>query len=164
MKKLSAFILFSFLWVGFAHAQKLKIHIPLSPAGSFDAEGKIVNGYVKKKGSSYVASKMSVVAKELKTGIDLRDEHLHDRLKAKKFPKIEILKASGKGGKGKAEVKIRGVKKSVAFTYKVKGKTVEFKMPIVLKQFKFDHDKDSLSYMGVGVSDKVEVTGTLKVK
>ena len=116
-----------------AFASEVKVHIPLSPAGSFDAKAKIHNGVAMKKGKKFLAKNMFVVGKELKTGIDLRDEHLWERLHTKKFPKIKVLKAEGEKGRGIASVSIRGVKKKVPFTYKFKGKKADFTMENISK-------------------------------
>ncbi len=86
------------------------------------------------------------------------------QIKAKKYPKIKVLKTKGNKGRGITGILIRGVKKKFLFTYKFKEKKADFKMDIGLKKFKFDHDKDRLSYMGVGVSDKLKVLGELKSK
>ncbi len=163
MKKLNLLVV-GLCFTSSVFAGDVKVHIPLSPAGSFDAKAKIHNGVAMEKKGKFFAKDMYVVAKELKTGIDLRDEHLWDRLKTKKYPKIKVLKATGKGGRGIASVDIRGVKQKVPFTYKMKGKKADFKMKVDLNKFKFDNDKDRLSYMGIGVKNELEISGELDVK
>ncbi len=143
-------------------ASDLRVLVPLSPAGSFEAKGKIINGNVYSKGGKFFAKNMFVVSKNLKTGIGLRDDHLYKRLDVKKHPKIKVLKAIGKNGKGTALVEIRGVKKKVPFKFSKKGSSkVSFDMDIKLSEFKFDKKKDGLSYMGVGVKDKITISGIL---
>ncbi len=144
-----------------AMATDVKVHIGLSPAGSFEAKAKIHNGIVKTMGSKFFAKNMYVKAKELKTGIGLRDSHLYKRLNIKSHPKIVIHKAMGAKGKGVAIVEIRGVKKKIPFKFKKKGSKVSFDMDVVLKDFRFDKKKDGLSYMGVGVKDKITISGLL---
>ena len=157
-------LLISISAVNLAWSQKVTVEVPLKPAGSFEAKASIQNPYYKKSKGKLIASKVFVKVKDLKTGIELRDDHLYERLKSKKFPKIKLLKAVGKSGKGKASIEIRGVKRELPFTYSEKSKKVSFEFEIPLKKFKFDKSKDKLSYMGVGVGDVLKVSGSLKKK
>ena len=61
------------------------------------------------------------------------------------------MKAFGKGGKGSALVKIRGVSKKVPFTFKDKGN----KFDIALSDFKIDRKKEGFVSLGVGIKKKV---------
>ncbi len=161
MKKL--LVIMTFLVSSFSLAGDVRVLVGLSPAGSFEAQAKIHNGVVKTSKGKFFARNMYVYAKDLKTGIGLRDDHLYKRLDLKKHPKIKVLKAVGKSGKGVAIVEIRGVKKKVPFKFSKKsGGKVAFDMDIVLKDFKFDKKKDGLSYMGIGVKDKISISGMLK--
>jgi len=143
-------------------AQEVKLRFPLTLGGDFVGKAKIHNGKVAMKGGKYMAKNLVVKVKEISTGVGLRDDHVHKKLKGKKFPKIEIIKAFGKKGSGTALVKIRGVKKKVPFTFDDKGKKVEFKLDIKLSDFNIDRKKEGFVYLGVGIKEKVEVTGYLK--
>ena len=69
------------LSTSFAFAKgNVVVDIELSPAGSFQAKSKKVKGKVVKEGGKLVASKLKVSVKSLKTGIEMRDEHLKKRL------------------------------------------------------------------------------------
>ena len=136
------------------------VAVELSPAGSFEIKGK-VSGVVKKgKGGKLVAKKLSFKIAKLKTGLDLRDKHTKEKLSMKgKFPAV-IVTAIGKDGKGSGKIKVKGKTKKFKFTYKVEGKMVVAKFPLSLKTFGFT----GISYMGIGVQDKVEVTAVVPLR
>ena len=99
---------------------------------------------------------------QLKTGIELRDKHLKEKLESSKFPEITMVKAKGSGSKGKGTciLKIKGLEKKVPFTFKENKDKVTFEMEVSLKDFKFK----KISYLGVSVVDKVKITGDLPLK
>lgn len=139
----------------------VKVFVDLSPAGSFEAVASKIKGKAKVSGDTVVAENLSVSVKKLKTGLDLRDEHFWKKLKYKKFTKIKMIKAVGKGGKGSALFDIRGVKGKVPFTYKkVDSKYMKAVFKISLKAFKFE----GISYMGVGVKDTIKIEAYVKYK
>lgn len=145
----------------FAKNKGVTVYVDLSPAGSFEAHAKKIKGTAKVKGDSVIAENLTVRVKKLKTGLDLRDDHFHEKLKAKKFPKIKMVKAVGKGGKGTALFDIRGVKGKVPFTYKkVSAKYMKADFKINLKKFKFE----GIKYMGVGVKDTIRIEAYVKFK
>ncbi|MBK26410.1 MAG: hypothetical protein CME70_20590 [Halobacteriovorax sp.] len=142
-------------------AKGVTVFIDLSPAGSFEAKAKSVKGKAVVKGDSVVAENLTVSVKKLKTGLDLRDDHLKKKLNSKKYPKIKMVKAVGKGGKGTALFDIRGVKGKVPFTYKkVDSKYMKADFKINLKKFKFE----GIKYMGVGVKDNVRIEAFIRYK
>lgn len=147
------------LSTSFAFAKgNVVVDIELSPAGSFQAKSKKVKGKVVKEGGKLVASKLKVSVKSLKTGIEMRDEHLKKRLAKSKY--IEIVKAVGKNGKGKGIIKINNIEKPFKFNYSEKEKKVIAKFKLNLEDFKIE----DISYMSVGVEDEVEVTATVPLK
>ena len=161
MKLLSVILLSNFfVFSGIYAAEKgISIAVELSPAGSFEIKGK-VKGSVKKSGPGYLAKKLSFKVKRLKTGIDLRDKHTKEKLKYKKYSSIVVTDAKGSGGKGTGIINVRGKKQKFNFSYKEVGKYVQAKFNLSLKSFGFK----GISYMGVGVKDKVTVTATVPVK
>lgn len=160
MKKI-LMTLVSFLISFSLYAKGVTVYVGLSPAGSFEAKAKSVKGKAKIKGDKVIAENLTVSVKKLKTGLDLRDDHLHEKLQAKKFKKIKMVKAVGQGGKGTAIFDIRGVKGKVPFTYKkIDSKYMKATFNMSLKKFKFE----GISYMGVGVKDKIKIEAFVKYK
>jgi polyisoprenoid-binding protein YceI len=133
----------------------------LSPAGSFEATTSTVKGVVTKNGDEFTAAGVTVPLDTLKTKMKLRDEHMKDKyLETKKYPNAELIEAKGKGGKGTAKIKIRGVTKEVSGTYKVVGdKELVAQFPIKFSDFNIT----GIRYMGVGVKDDAQVTVTLPI-
>ncbi len=138
---------------------QVTVDVTLSPAGSFAAETASVTGSAYMKGDSVVAENVEVNATTLKTGISLRDDHLKKRLMTEKFPKIKLVKAVGKGGKGKGIIEIMGKKKNVAGTYEVEGNVLKAQFKMSLQELNI---KD-VRYMGVGVKDEVTVNVSLPI-
>jgi len=139
-------------------AKELLVMVNLSPAGSFEIKSKSIKGKVIRKGDTLMTTGISVKVKKLKTGLELRDDHLHKKLG--KGSKIEILSAKGKGGRGSAEIQIKGVKKSVPFKYADKGKEVDVMFSLNLPDFGIT----GINYAGVGVKNTVKVKASLPVK
>lgn len=145
----------------FAKSKKsVLVDVQLTPAGSFEIKSSKVKGKVTKEGGKLIAKKLRISVKSLKTGISLRDKHLHKRLDYKKHPKIEIVEAVGSGGKGKGIIEVRGIKKPFSFTYKENGKSITAKFKLNLKDFKIP----DLRYMSVGVEDEVKIIAVVPLK
>ena len=143
-------LLFAFL----SHAQEVVIDVALTPAGSFKAQTKAVQGVAKKKGAEITAENILVDVRTLKTGMSLRDKHLKERLEADKFPFEKLISASGKDGKGKGILEIKGKRIEVNGAYSIEGKILKatFKVNLPALQIK------DIRYMSVGVEDTVELT------
>jgi hypothetical protein len=136
----------------------IKIDVQLSPAGSFEATTSRVVGKAVFEDGSVKAKKIFTLAKTLKTGMDLRDEHLR-----KKFTisKILVTNAIGKDGSGKGTININGVNSEIKFNYKkIDDKLLRVTFELSLKVFKIE----GISYMGVGVEDKVKVEAIIPYK
>tara|TARA_B100000925_G_C21960083_1_gene452984 strand:- start:335 stop:814 length:480 start_codon:yes stop_codon:yes gene_type:complete len=129
----------------------ISIHISLSPVGSFKitSENLKIKG-LKKEGDLITAKKISTKKADLKTGIDLRDEHMKKRIKERT---ISVKNISAKNGKGSGEISINKIKKKISFNYNESdGKTkADFKLN--LEEFGI---KD-INYLGVGVNNNVDV-------
>lgn len=161
MNKLLSVIFLLTLWSqAFAASGSLKIVVNLSPAGSFEIVSSKVKGKAQKQGGSFVTSGLTVKAKTLKTGLDLRDDHLHKKLEVNKFKKISILKGKASGGKGEAIIQIKDMKKKIGFSYKESGGNLNIAFPLSLKDFNFT----GINYAGVGVKDQVNVTASIPIK
>lgn len=148
------------LTANFASAENVEITVQLSPAGKFVAKTNDILGTATKKETSYVAENVVVDLKNLKTGIELRDQHTLDKLEAKKFPQIKLIKAEGKDGKGTGTIEIRGIQKPIEGTFEVKDNklTAEFELKMS------DFDIKGVKYMGVGAKDTVKVKAIIPVK
>ncbi len=130
------------------------------PGMSFQAKTSKIKGKVMKDGDKFKVSELSVKVKSLKTEMDLRDEHLREKLDYKKHSKITVSQGVAAAGKGKAKIEIKGVKKDINFTYKEVGGLFVAKFPLSLKDFGIT----GISYMGLGVKDKVVVEASVPIK
>ncbi|MEE2671522.1 MAG: YceI family protein [Bdellovibrionota bacterium] len=145
----------------FAEGKKaLDVTVNLTPAGSFQIQADKVKGKVEKKGDVYMAKKLWVKAKDLKTGIELRDDHMLKRIEADKHKNIIVSDVKAKGGKGIGKITIKGITKKIQFAYKVSGSKMLAKFSVSLADFQV---KD-LKYLGVGAKDKVEIAAIVPVK
>ena len=156
-------LIFITLFSTLSLASDLNILVPLSPAGSFQIEADKIRGKVKKVGGdAYTASKIFVKVDDLKTGMDLRDEHMkaENRLNEKKYPRIEVTNIKAKGGKGIGVIHIKGKKEKINFVYKANSKdfTAKFKLDVTKFPLK------DLKYLGVGVKGVVAVTAVIPIK
>lgn len=154
-------IVFSLLILSSAvSVASVKIDVTLSPAGSFVAQTKNVTGYAYKTSAGVAAENIEVDINSLKTGIELRDKHLKERLLVSKFPKAILTKAVGKNGKGKANIEIKGIKKIYSGKYEIEGSKLKATFEIQLPDLKIE----DVNYMGVGVDDKITVQITVPLK
>lgn len=135
--------------------------VALTPAGDFKANIPDVKGEAIVQGDSVSAENVVVDLKGLKTGMPLRDKHAKEKyLEVDKFPTVTLLKAVGKGGKGKGRIKMKNIEKDVEGTYKIDGSEMTAEFPIKLSDFKIT----GIKYMGIGVDDEVKIHVTLPVK
>lgn len=135
--------------------------VSLTPAGDFKAKTEDVEGFAILKGDTVTAENIVVNLKNLKTGLALRDKHAREKyLEVNKYPEITLVKAIGKGGKGKGRIKYRGVEKEVQGTYSIKENSLIANFPMKLSQFNIS----GIKYMGVGVDDEIKVNVVLPLK
>lgn len=149
-------ILFSVLFLAslIAQAAKVEFTAKLSPAGSFKATNGNVTGSAHKVGDKIVADNIQIQMDSFKTGIELRDRHMAEKLEAGKFKHAFCLKAEGKDGKGTAQIKIKDQEKTVSGDYQVNGNNLVATFKININDFGIS----GVKYMGVGVKDEIEVT------
>jgi polyisoprenoid-binding protein YceI len=152
---LSALLFSSLTW-----AASAAVDVTLSPAGSFKGKTSDVKGFVTKKGDEVAAQNIVVNLKSLKTGIELRDKHTQKHLETEKFPEAVLLSAKGKGGKGIGKIRIRGIEKDIAGTYKINGNELEAEFKLNLADFNITNVK----YMGAGVENEVVLHVAVPVK
>lgn len=141
-------------------AQSVSVDVVLNPMGDFKAKTADVKGTATVKGDEVSASNIIVNLKTLKTGVELRDKHTQKHLQTDKFPEAVLVSATGKGGKGTGKIKIKGVEKDIAGTYKIEGKTLKAEFKLTLSDFGI---KD-INYMGVGVEDEIKLAVSVPVK
>lgn len=150
----------SFLMMASLSAHEVTVKVALTPAGSFEAKSAKVKGDVKKSGAGFTVENLWVKTEELKTGIDLRDEHFHKHLNAAQFPKISFTQVTAADGKGTGTLSINDVKKPVPFTYKSVGpKKIEATFTVKPSDFKLKE----VSYMGISVKDSVDVVAIIEI-
>jgi hypothetical protein len=140
--------------------EKITLNVVLTPAGSFQAVSKKPKGNVIKEKGSFSADKISVSIESFKTGIDLRDEHFWKHLQSSKHSKATISDLKAQGGKGTANLEVNGIKKPVSIAYVEKGQEVEAKFKVKASDFSLP----KVEYLGVGVSDVVEIQVTMTFK
>lgn len=139
---------------------KLSILVTLSPAGQFEANSEKIKGHLIKEKDSFKADLISLKLKTLKTGIDLRDEHLWEYLKTKSYPKAVLRNLTGASGKASANLEVNGVKKDVQMTYTEEKNLVHAVLNLKASEFNLPPK----SYFGVGVEDQVQIKVTLTFK
>ncbi len=120
------------------------------------ADGVTADG-LKVEGGKLLAGKFSVKVESLKTGMGLRDTHLHELLKSKQNPTIEFTPAVPlelKDGPFSGDMKIAGVTNKVSGKLSVAGKKATFKGPVKLSDFKITPPE----WKGTTIDNVVEVT------
>ena len=156
----NAFVLLTLVLSSFSFAHEVVVKVSLSPAGSFEAKTSKVRGEIKKEGAKFTAESLSIKVDDLKTGIDLRDEHFKKHLNYDKFPKIVMNKIVAENGKGTGELVVNDTTNKVEFTYKnVSDKKLEATFKVKASSFKLKEAK----YLEIGVDDDVEIVATIDV-
>lgn len=154
------FILLLFLGPSCFADSNLSISVKLKPAGSFKVVANKIKGFATKNSEGVSAENVLVDLRSLSSGISLRDKHVKERLEVEKYPIAKLLKASGQGGSGTAQIEIKGQKQEISGTYKIKGATL-------VAQFKMKMSSlgiTNVRHMGIGAADEVIVTIQLPVK
>ncbi len=142
-------------------AGMVQFSVGLSPAGSFDANSKNFQGFVVKEGETYKADELVVDVSDLKTGIELRDEHMQKKyLESEKFPKIFLRDAKGSAGSFSGNLEAHGVSKPIFGTYEVSGEILKAKFSVKMSDFSIPKAK----YMGVGAKDEISVESQIPIK
>lgn len=151
-----------FLVVGtLAFGNQLDIAIALSPAGSFVAKSDQVKveGELKVGPEGFKAKNLVLPIDSLKTGIELRDDHMKKKyFEVGQFPKAVLLEGEGSQGKFQGKLEVHGVTQTISGIYRTSGKSLEARFKCKLSDFKIKEAK----YMGVGVDDEVKVSVKLQ--
>jgi hypothetical protein len=132
---------------------KITINVSLSPAGSFQAVSGDLKGKLVKAGEQFSVKKIGLRVKTLKTGIDLRDEHLWGHLNSQEHPRAYLTNVAGKDGKASGELEVNGVKKTISIQYSEKDGHVLARFEVKASDFSLK----KASYLGVGVEDIVTI-------
>lgn len=143
-----------------AFAEKVEVDIVLNPVGDFTATTNNVTGFATVKDGQVTAENIKVNLRTLKTGIKLRDDHTQKYLGVKKQPEAILIKAIGKNGKGKGQLKINGQVQEVDGTYVIKGKELQAEFKITLSGFGIN----DISYKGIGVDDEATIRVRVPIK
>ncbi len=125
----------------------------------FTVKGK-TRGSITKKGEVYTAKKLYTKISAFKSGLDLRDKHLKEKLNMSKYPKILLTDVVGRNGAGSGTLSINGKSKKHTFTYKIVGGKLTYILNVNLSDF----GVKGIKYMGVGIDDKVKIKGTHDIK
>ncbi len=161
MKKVIVSLIVSISSIGAWATPGAVVDVELSPAGSFKAKTGEVKGEALMTGDTIAASNIIVSLKNLKTGIEMRDKHATTKyLEVEKYPDAVLVSATGKGGKGRGKLKIRGIEKDVEGIYTVEGNELIASFPIKLS----DYGITGVKYMGVGVNNQVNLNVTVPLK
>lgn len=157
-KNLMALVLCSF-----SIANQLEISVSLSPAGTFVARSEQVKveGELQLSPQGFTARNISVSIASLKTGIELRDEHMKNKyFEVGQFPKANLIEGKGTGGKFQGKLQVHGAVRPISGTYQISGKSLEAQFKCKLSEFSIKEAK----YMGVGVDDEVTVSVKLQAQ
>lgn len=153
-------ILFALLLANIAFAVEVTAFVKLSPSGSFEAKTNHVTGRIVSKNGKLQAKKVLVPVDSLKTGIDLRDEHLKKYLKIKDHPYITLMDLVGENGVAKATINIAGVSTQLLkIDYSVDGKKLNANFIIDVLKFKLDEVK----YFNIGVDNIIKINVKLDI-
>lgn len=130
---------------------KIEALISLEPAGSFKAASSELVILGKKTEKSYELLQIEIPVASLKTGINLRDEHLQKRLKGDKIIGKNFVIDKNKGT---FDLTMNQVTKKISFTYDaadLSGAKASFAVNLP------DFDIKDLTYLEIGVSDEMTV-------
>ena len=136
---------------------EVKIGVKLWPAGDFIAKTQKIKGGPYKTGpDSWIAKNIILDLKSLKTGIEIRDNHLRDtyfEVGKRGNSVATLVSAMGKGGKFKGKLQVHGVTGNISGSYSIQGN-------FLVANFKTKSSGYSIKkgeYMGVGAEDEVTV-------
>jgi hypothetical protein len=141
-------------------AQEAIFDVSLTPAGSFKGKTSEVIGAAIRKGAMVEARNIIVHLKNIQTGIHVRDEHTQRHLETNKFPDAVLVSAQGQNGQGTGVIKIHGIQKNIAGTYKIVGNHLLAQFPLKLSDFNIT----GIRYMGVGVEDQIRLQVSVPLK
>jgi hypothetical protein len=123
--------------------------------GSFEITAASIQGKGLKKGDEYTGPEFKVAVDSLKTGIDLRDTHLKEKLKSKEHPFIWGKDVKASKGRGTARFVVMGIEKTISFEFKELGnKLARATFSLDLSAYPIE----GISYKGIGVDPTLKIT------
>ena len=142
-----------------AHADgSISFKVRLSPAGSFTAKSEKVKGSLIQNGSNFTSERLTVSIDSLKTGINLRDEHVWKHLKHPEIEKITLSNLKGSGGKATADLEVNGVKKTVQIDFQENGQKITAHFKVNNRDFNLP----AVKYLGISVQDEIEIESQME--
>lgn len=143
-----------------SHAGQLHILAKLYPAGSLEIESKEVMGHLVKQGDKITAKKIFLMINSLDSGVDLRNQHIHQYFQEKKYKKFTLSDVEIQKGIGSGFLSINGIKKKVKFKVERKEKDYVSSFKVNRKAFKLP----KAEFMGISVDDVVSLTVKFPIK
>lgn len=141
-------------------ADTIEAELKLSPAGGFKATTEVVESDLKRnaqKQLQVIQVRFNIAS--LKTGIKLRDDHLHKHLQKDTHPVISLANIRLQGGQGSGDLTLAGNKQKIQFQFQDQGKVARFQFTLVPSKFGLK----PVSYLGIKVKDQVQIAGSLDV-
>ncbi len=129
---------------------------------SINGDGGKVVGDLKRSGGMIGGGRFSVKLSDLKTGIDLRDEHMLKALGADKFPSAHftLFEQPANSGPCLGELTLNGVTKRVeGWVMDLSEDSAVIKGKVKLSDFKIE----APTYKGAGVAEEVEIVVKMKL-
>lgn len=136
-----------------SYAGRLEILSKLSPAGSLEISSNEVMGHLLKKEDLITSNIIFIPINSLSSGVVLRDQHIHNYFKEKKYKKIAIRNVQISKGRGTGELSINGVTKKVKFKVKRQRNSYTTQFRVNRKYFKLP----KAEFMGISVNDTSNV-------
>ena len=163
--KRSTLIPFLAIFLGLAslnsRASDVSFKTVLTPAGSFTSESHDIEGVAKKVGDTYVCDKATLKLNTLKSGIDLRDEHMLKKyFEIEKFPTATVTNAVANGNTFHADLEVHGVKKPITGSAESKNNFLVVKFTAKMSDFAIA----KANYLGVGAKDDIQVEASVKIQ
>ncbi len=125
------------------------------------SEGGVLMGDVKKDGD-LVSGTFEVKLAQLKTGIDLRDEHMQKAFESSKYPlakfTLKPVKLGANNGPFSGEMTLHGVTKPISGTARQAGKDVTAEFKILLSDFAIKPPEYKLAKVKNEVEVKVSLS------
>lgn len=130
-------------------------------AGSFTAEAGSLQGAAHPDGAGgYRAESITFKLDDLKSGIDLRDEHMKTKyLETAKYPEAKLTSATAKDGHFTGELLVRERTQKIEGEYSVEGETLKANFKTKMT----DYNIAKISYMGLGVKEEVALEVELPI-
>jgi polyisoprenoid-binding protein YceI len=143
-----------------AHADSIEAELKLSPAGGFKATTTEIESDLKRgPKKELLITQVQFTVVSLKTGIKLRDDHLHRFLQKDAHPKLTLSQIRIGPGQGTGQLTLAGQTKPIKFRVIDEGRVAKFDFVLVPTEFGLK----PVSYLGIKVKDRVQISGILDV-